>query len=298
MPDSEELRCSECNARLKFGRRAKARLRCPRCGHEFDYQPPAESLDPFIDEANVAAAEEAAEESAADSGGPVSEFGAVLQEITAPPAAVRSEVDFGDEITAAPLRQVEQLEEVNYGPPPTVRKRRQAAESALKHKPKRRKRRSWFRSDEIWLYLGGAGLFALFLFVCFVVFRPGAILGRSLTPEEVAGTYVSEINPKLKITFLPDKTWGFDEETEGGHVQIDGMVYSIKGRKIICDAPDELKARPGKRILLDTPLPLIPHRSPYERIAAEFGDLTFKNGTLVSMTKGRFTRVEALPEEP
>jgi hypothetical protein len=49
---------------------------------------------------------------------------------------------------------------------------------------------------------------------------------------------------------------------------------------------------------LDLPAGLHP-RSIYERIAAEFSDMSFKNGTLVSPTRGRFTRQpEPNEEEP
>ena len=89
--------------------------------------------------------------------------------------------------------------------------------------------------DAIWLYLAGAGLLALTLFLGYVTFRPGAILGRSLTFDEVAGTYVSEQHPGLKIILGTDGTWGVEDQSQGGDLRIDGLVYSIKGRKIVCD---------------------------------------------------------------
>jgi hypothetical protein len=287
MSASEHLFCPACNAKLQFGQRAKTRVTCPRCGHQFDYQAPAESIDPFANEAGDATPAEDADEPI----GSTTAFGMVLQEIAAGPSPPRRDVDFGDEIDDAPAPEEDGQ---NYGPPPAIPKRR-PAESVWKHKPgehakdgKRRKKR--FSSEAIWLYLGSTGLLALVLFVLFTIFRPGAMFGRSLTPEEVAGAYVSERQPGLKLTFLADGTWGIDDQSAGGHLQVDGLVYSVKGRKLLCDAPEGMRSKLREKIFIDRPLP---KRTMYERIALEFGDLSFTNGTLVSPTKGRFKREPA-----
>jgi hypothetical protein len=39
MPADESFRCPACKAKLKFGKRPKSRVTCPRCRHEFDYTP-------------------------------------------------------------------------------------------------------------------------------------------------------------------------------------------------------------------------------------------------------------------
>jgi len=39
--------CPACHAKLKFGRTPKTHVTCPRCGHEFDYQTPAEESEPI-----------------------------------------------------------------------------------------------------------------------------------------------------------------------------------------------------------------------------------------------------------
>jgi hypothetical protein len=291
MPTSEHFFCPECNAKLKFGRRARTRVTCPRCGHQFDYQSSPESIDPFAKEIDDAPPSEDADQPI----GSTTAFGMVLQEIAAAPPAPR-DVDFGDEIDAAP--QPAEDEEI-YGPPPALPKRR--ASSVWERKPKElatdgKKSRKRRPSDAIWLYLGGAGLLALVIFAAAVIFRPGAVFGRSLTPAEVAGTYVSERHPELKITLCADGTWGVEDESQGGDVRIDGLVYSIKGRKILCDAPEGMRSKPRGKIFIDQPMP---KRNLYESIALEFNDLSFKNGTLVSPTRGRFTREqEADKEEP
>jgi hypothetical protein len=306
MPASEHFRCPACNAKLKFGPRPKTRVTCPRCGHQFDYQAPAEVLDPFAEESD----ETIPPSDAGKPMGETTEFGMLLQEAAATPRPARKDIDFdhdsddnnSDDIVEPPAP--EESEE-DYGAPLPIRRPR--SPSAQKAKPKvfantksgkkKRKSAKAFK-DAIWLYLAGAVLLALALFVGYVTLRPGAIFGRSLTFEEVAGTYVSEVHPGLKIILGTDGTWGVEDQSQGADLRIDGLVYSVKGRKIICDAPEELKLKPRRKIFLDLPAGLHP-RSIYERIAAEFSDMSFKNGTLVSPTRGRFTRQpEPNEEEP
>jgi hypothetical protein len=296
MATSEHFFCPECNAKLKFGRSPKTRVTCPRCGHQFDFQASPESIDPFAKDIDDAPPPGDADEPI----GSNTAFGMVLQEIAAAPQAARRDLDFGDEIDEAPPPAED--EEI-YGAPPALPKRRAAASGreqtpeVLANKKSRKKRKNRIRlpADAIWLYLGGAGLLALVVFAAAVVFRPGAMFGRSLTPAEVAGTYVSEQRPGLKITLRPDGTWGIEDQSQGGDVRFDGLVYSIKGRKILCDAPEGMKSKPRERIFIDSPFP---KRNLYEIISIEFSDLSFKNGTLVSPTRGRFTREDASKEEP
>ncbi|HEV8069293.1 MAG TPA: hypothetical protein VGP76_16250 [Planctomycetaceae bacterium] len=306
MAASEYFRCPECNAKLKFGRRPKSLVTCPRCAHQFDYEAPAEGLDPFAHESH----ETAPPSNAGKPMGETTEFGMLLQEATATPRPAPKDIDFDhDSDDAEPDDIVEESPpedaEEEYGAPLPIRRPRPP--SASKGKPKvfaktksGKKKRKLAKAlkDAIWLYLGGAGLLALTVFLVYVTFRPGAIFGRSLTFDEVAGTYVSEVHPGLKIILGTDGTWGVEDQSQGGDFRIDGLVYSIKGRKIICDAPEELKLKARPKIFLDLPAGL--HlRSGYERIAAEFSDMSFKNGTLVSPTRGRFTRQpEPHEEEP
>jgi hypothetical protein len=292
MAASEHFFCPECNAKLKFGRSPKTRVTCPRCAHQFDYQASPESIDPFAKEVDDAPPPGNADEPI----GSNTAFGMVLQELAAVPQPARRDLDFGDEIDEAP--PPEEGEQI-YGPPPALPKRRES--SVWKRKPKElangKKRKNWagFPADAIWFYLGGAGLLALVIFAAAVIFRPGAVFGRSLTPAEVAGTYVSEQQPGLKITLCADGTWGIEDQSQGGDFRIDGLVYSIKGRTILCDAPAEMKSKPRERIFIDSPFP---KRKLYEMIAIEFSDLSFKNGNLVSPTRGRFTReAESLEEQ-
>ncbi|HEV3301551.1 MAG TPA: hypothetical protein VG055_18000 [Planctomycetaceae bacterium] len=304
MSASEHFRCPACNAKLKFGRHPKTRVTCPRCGHEFDHQLPAEVLDPFAHESDDKAPPSDAQEQI----GETTEFGMLLQAAAAPPRPARRDIDFDldsndvdpDDVVDEP--PPEDAEE-DYGAPLPIGRTRPP--SASKEKPKvfaktksGKKKRKLAKAlkDAIWLYLAGAGLLALTLFIGYVTFRPGAILGRSLTFDEVAGTYVSEQHPGLKIILGTDGTWGVEDQSQGGDLRIDGLVYSIKGRKIVCDAPEELKLKPRPKIFLDLPAGLHP-RSIYERIAAEFSDMSFKNGTLVSPTRGRFTRQPEPNEE-
>jgi hypothetical protein len=304
MSASEHFRCPECNAKLKFGRSPESRVTCPRCAHQFDYEAPAEGLDPFAHESH----ETAPPSDAGKPMGETTEFGLLLQEATATPRPAPKDIDFDhDSDDAEPDDIVEEPPpedaEEDYGAPLPIRRPRRP--SARKGKPKvfaktksGKKKRKLAKAlkDEFCLYLGGAGLLALTLFLVYVTFRPGAIFGRSLTFDEVAGTYVSDVHPGLKIILGTDGTWGVENQNQGGDFRIDGLVYSIKGRKILCDAPEELKLKPRPKIFLDLPAGLHP-RSGYEMIAAEFSDMSFKNGTLVSPTRGRFTRQPAPNEE-
>jgi hypothetical protein len=296
MAASEHFFCPECNAKLKFGRSPKTRVTCPRCGHQFDFQASPEAIDPFANRIDDAPPTGDADEPI----GSNTAFGMVLQELAAVPQAARRDLDFGDEIDEAPPPAED--EEI-YGAPPALPKRRAAAsgqeqtpkELATKKSRKKRRNRTKLSADALWLYLGAGGILVLLIIVAAVIFRPGAMFGRSLTPAEVAGTYVSEQQPGLKITLRPDGTWGIEDHSQGGDVRIDGLVYSIKGRKILCDAPQEMKSKPRERIFIDSPLP---KRNLYEIIAIEFSDLSFKNGTLISPTRGRFTREAESLEEP
>src|SRR5579863_9367760 len=46
MPVNDYFRCPACRAKLQFGRRPKARVKCPRCGHQFDYLATLEGSGP------------------------------------------------------------------------------------------------------------------------------------------------------------------------------------------------------------------------------------------------------------
>jgi hypothetical protein len=269
MPTSEFFFCPECNAKLKFGRRTKPRVTCPRCGQEFDYRGRDEVADPFL-------ADQIAESAVA----------------AIPP--IREDIDFGDEIVNARTL----AEDDEYGQPPALPIRRASSspvkkrnpEQVLKTQPRKRRSKSAALSrDAIWLYLAGAVLLALVAFVVIVIARPGTMFGRSLTPEEIAGTYVSENNPGLRLTFAADGTWEMDDVSQWVPISIGGLVYAIKGRKIICDIPEEEKVEPKQPIFIDRPFALR-HRSDAERFITQFSDLTFEKGTLISPTKGRFKR--------
>src|SRR5580704_4999155 len=116
MPTSESFFCPECNAKLKFGRRAKTRVTCPRCAHQFDYQALPEDIDPFAKEIDDAPPEDADQAI-----GSTTAFGMVLQEVAAAPAPARHDVDFGDEVDAPP--PPEHVEEI-YGSALALPKRR------------------------------------------------------------------------------------------------------------------------------------------------------------------------------
>jgi hypothetical protein len=297
MSESKSVVCPGCRAKLKFERQPKARVTCARCGQEFDYQPTADVIDPFAEDALATTGDSSPSTDADESVESLTEFEKVLQDMAETRRPERRDIDFGDDIVDAPAEE----DEDEFGPVPVLRPapapvgQRRAKEVSPKKSRKRKRKRAALSSDAIWLYLAGAVLLALVVFVVAVTVRPGAIFGRSLTPQEIAGTYVSEDQPGLRLTFVADGTWEIDDANQGFHFGSGGLVYSIKGRKIICDVPAELKPKPQQPILIDRPLAL-GHRSVYDRIVADFSDLSFKNGMLISPTKGRFTR-EPGPEE-
>jgi hypothetical protein len=63
------------------------------------------------------------------------------------------------------------------------------------------------------------------VFAAAAIFHQGAVFGRSLTPAEVAGTYVSDRHPALKITLCPDGTWGVEDQSQSGDLRIDRRSY-------------------------------------------------------------------------
>jgi hypothetical protein len=297
MSESKSVVCPGCRAKLKFERQPKARVTCGRCGQEFDCQPTAEIIDPFAEDELVTAGDGDPSTEADEPVESLSEFEQALQDMAEARRPVRRDIDFGDDIVEAPAEE----DEDEFGPVPVLRPapapvgQRRAKEVPPKKSRKRKRKRAALSADTLWLYLAGAVLLALVVFVIAVTVRPGAIFGRSLTPAEIAGTYVSEDHPGLRLTFVADGTWEIDDANQGFHFGFGGLVYSIKGRKIICDVLEELKPQPQQPILIERPLALR-HRTMYDRIVAEFSDLSFKNGMLISPTKGRFTR-EPGPEE-
>jgi hypothetical protein len=85
MPSDDYFRCPACNAKLKFGKRPKSRVTCPRCGHPFDYKAPE------ADAETVPAAKPQ------DELGSTAAFGMALQEATGQ-SRQREPVDESDEM--------------------------------------------------------------------------------------------------------------------------------------------------------------------------------------------------------
>jgi len=169
------------------------------------------------------------------------------------------------------------------------------SEAAAERKKKKKRR---LNSDvQFWLYCAGAVLFAVLgIFVWLVGF------GRPLTMEDVAGTYVNEKDPGEKIELHADGTCSVSDEGHGGSVHIGGFVYSLKRRKITIELSEEMKPKPRKPgIFVDGPnrlngLILAMTPTIFDAIVADFSDLTYSNGKLISPTKGRFIR-EPEPDE-
>ncbi len=291
--ESQPIVCPGCQAKLKVGRVIRPRITCPRCGQEFDCPPPpaAEDLDPFAADADKAEATRRPTPKPEQSPEPIDEFETALKPKAKPKPRDPDEIDFGDERFDLP----EEAEANDHLPPaPPLRRPVSAAtfRKAVEESPRRnrrRKKRFAPSIDALWLYLAGAVLLAIVGFVGWMTTRPGAIFGRSLRPDEIAGTYVSEENPKLILTFLADGTWEMYDGRQWIPNWIPGLVYSIEGRKIICDVPEEQKVEPKQPVFVDRPFALR-HRSGAERFIAEFSGLIFKDGAIISPTKGRFKR--------
>jgi hypothetical protein len=82
MPANEHFRCPACRAKLKFGRRPKTRVTCPRCRHQFDYKPTAEGSKWVAQQGVEPGSEPLEPASAKDELGGTAAFGLALNEVT------------------------------------------------------------------------------------------------------------------------------------------------------------------------------------------------------------------------
>jgi hypothetical protein len=291
LPRNNYIRCPGCRAKLRFGRRPKPRVTCPRCGHQFEYiakedgDTAAEpSLDPFLESAQ---SQDVAEEThdpfaepkpshnAADDDGETDEFSQALQEAAkAPPAA---DDEYG---TASPLiRPVVSREKL----PPVIELKSPVAK-------KKKRRRSAAIKPSTWRYTGGVLLVLLMLvFLRFVVF------GNRLTMDEIAGTYICDKNPGIKVTLYADGTCAVEDSRQGVDLNVGGIEYAIDGRKIALKLSEEMK--PARLSPAELIIMLARGGSAQiDEAVHEFNDLSFEHGTLYSSSKGRFTKEEDLEE--
>jgi len=81
MPTSDYFRCPSCRAKLKFGSRPKSRVTCPRCGHQFDYQPTSEGSESLAQRGVEPNSDAHASASASEEQGTTAAFGFALQEV-------------------------------------------------------------------------------------------------------------------------------------------------------------------------------------------------------------------------
>jgi hypothetical protein len=82
MPANEHFRCPACRAKLKFGRRPKTRVTCPRCGHQFDYRTTPEGSERVVQQGVESGSEPLEPASASDELGGTAAFGLALKEVT------------------------------------------------------------------------------------------------------------------------------------------------------------------------------------------------------------------------
>jgi hypothetical protein len=82
MPANEHFRCPACRAKLKFGRRPKSRVTCPRCGHQFDYKPTAEGSEGVAQQGVEPGSDPLEPAPARDELGGTAAFGLALKEVT------------------------------------------------------------------------------------------------------------------------------------------------------------------------------------------------------------------------
>src|SRR5580704_6115892 len=82
MPANEYFRCPACRAKLKFGKRPKARVTCPRCGHQFDYQATAEGSERVGQPGVKPNSDPLESANAEDELGGTAAFGLALKEVT------------------------------------------------------------------------------------------------------------------------------------------------------------------------------------------------------------------------
>jgi hypothetical protein len=82
MPTNDYFRCPACRAKLAFGKRPKARVRCPRCGHEFDYDARSTGSESVAQKSAKPRADAPPAASAQEDLGGTAAFGLALQEAT------------------------------------------------------------------------------------------------------------------------------------------------------------------------------------------------------------------------
>jgi len=258
------FRCPACRAKLQFARRPKARVKCPRCGHQFDYQatpegsgavakqpdtpgthalpsvkatgeveatkPPA--LDPFQHESSELDPFEPEPDDRDPSMSELSESDSSRPEFLE--HELDSEFPVAELADFEPADGVDDLEADQPPLPLPVlpRKRKDAAgkrggarpdselEEEQQARKKKRKRKRRASNPQIWLACGGG---AFLLVLVFVFFR-FVLFGRSLTLDDVAGTYVSKKDPGQTITLGADGSCAIGSEGHGGSMHIGGFV--------------------------------------------------------------------------
>jgi hypothetical protein len=252
MPESVRFHCPECDAGIKAPKLPK-QVTCPRCGHKF--APQAETADGGY-------ALEAPDPVAPPSPPPV-------RTETPPPS--RQDAPRG-----RPLRE----RSATQDPEP------QAGDRRAPDRPRKKKRKGQIPDPHkyFWAYVGGgvAGVAVVVLLLNFL-FTP-----RTVTPEEVAGTYTSD---KGELHLGLDRSiHGMVRDDKEGALAFMGS-YKTQGRTVEIVLSEESekraimdleRARGGVTTLKDVN---------FEKLARRMlGHLSFRDGAIVSENLGRFVR--------
>jgi hypothetical protein len=200
MPANDYFRCPACRAKLKFGKRPKTRVTCPRCGHQFDYQANSEGSEPAGQTPVDTSSDALASANAKEEMGATAAFGLALKEATdgAPRSDAEEELDLiEDEVVdagppakdddeygqaAAPIRPRKVVARESSDPPPS------ATQRPLSKRLRKWYKRSWLSNSSTggWQIAAGyAGLCVLVMVALLFVWM------RQLQTEASADTRTS-----------------------------------------------------------------------------------------------------------
>jgi hypothetical protein len=222
MPEVDYFRCPACQAKLKFGKRPKARVTCPRCGHQFDYHAPSEPAAEKVKAGGDSNPKE-------DLGGTAA-FGLALTEATRASAGsdAEDEVDLIDD--------EDQLAE--YQPlsrRPAAKTKRPAKEDnpgTFVRPQKSRPTARTFKPNSMLIWVGGAGAVLLLCLVAIGVglFRnSGAKAAKFEPPEEYVPLEVGFIIP---LSGMMPEGWKSNSGGGGGRDSPPIFVKISDGRSI------------------------------------------------------------------
>jgi len=226
MPANEPFRCPACRAKLKFGKRPKARVTCPRCGHQFDYQAPTQESEAIAQKAVEPNGDAIHSANATEELGTTAAFGLALTEATR--ASSHSDSESELDVIDDEDRELPEYQPLSQRPAtkkkPSAKEVKRGPETFIPPQKSRPAARTWkLNPMMIGLVSAGALMFLVLIAVGIALFRNS---GRGAAKFEPPEKYVPmEVGFIIPLSGMMPDGW---KSTSGGGGGRDGPPIFAK----------------------------------------------------------------------